>query len=498
MISISRHSHDLLLCSSACLLQTPTGRRLERTRVTNNEAIIRNACRDDSESVFRGLPEITYVVCCCIAVRSFASFYNSIQIEMSSHPIFLFSFLLTFMVMAIPTRLVHIFQFARPEGFVADKISDKDKDAAGKPRKYDNRQNSYWYRQKKEREEAEKKLRLEKEIETADLDEMAAAAGSAVGLPVSGGTTASSGGTAGAKPSGVAADASALETSNKPKGSRTSGRKRSGDQISYNENAGDKEFEKQLRAFEKQRPAPVLKGFASVEGIAAGKKTVAEYDSDYESDDEEEKELRPIDEIIDALYEPGHKLTFSFLAPDTHLTGPCYRDFNRYVKTFPGWTGDTYIFLFNFPSCIMCVYMYCALLPFPFSILFHSQAYQGHRRGEEEVQVQEEGLRVFSQTDFHHPRQGRRQEEDRYRYRCFQDQVTRQEEAGCGGEESHPCRGCCSCCQSAGGSQGSRGPGISQEEGQAGLGEFSGQVLAGSLDVAQNRSSRRMWSMDAG
>ena len=259
----------------------------------------------------------------------------------SSHPIFLCSFLLTFMVMAIPTRLVHIFQFARPEGFVADKISDKDKDADGKPRKYDNRQNSYWYRQKKEREEAEKKLRLEKEIESADLDEMAAAAGSAVGLPVSG-TTASSGATstAGAKPSGAASDTSALASSNKPKGSRTSGRKRSGDQISYNENAGDKEFEKQLRAFEKQRPAPVLKGFASIEGVAAGgKKTAGEYDSDYDSDDEEEKELRPIDEIIDALYEPGHKLTFSFLAPDTHLTGPCYRDFNRYVKTFPGWTA---------------------------------------------------------------------------------------------------------------------------------------------------------------
>ena len=243
------------------------------------------------------------------------------------------------MAMAIP-RLVHIFQFARPEGFVADKISDKDKDAAGKPRKYDNRQNSYWYRQKKEREEAEKKLCLEKEIESADLDEMAAAAGSAVGLPVSGTTSSGATSTAGAKPSGVAADASALvASSNKPKGSRTSGRKRSGDQISYNENAGDKEFEKQLRAFEKQRPAPVLKGFASVEGIAAGKKTVGDYDSDYESDDEEEKELRPIDEIIDALYEPGHKLTFSFLAPDTHLTGPCYRDFNRYVKTFPGWTA---------------------------------------------------------------------------------------------------------------------------------------------------------------
>ena len=222
------------------------------------------------------------------------------------------------------SSLVHIFQFSRPEGFVAEKVSDKDKDAAGKPRKYDNRQNSYWYRQRKEREEVEKKLRLEKDVKSAELDEMAAAAGSA-----------------GAKSSsGVAAAASALASSNKPKGSRTSGRKRSGDQISYNENAGDKEFEKQLRAFEKQRPAPVLKGFASIEGVAAGgKKTAGEYDSDYDSDDEEEKELRPIDEIIDALYEPGHKLTFSFLAPDTHLTGPCYRDFNRYVKTFPGWTA---------------------------------------------------------------------------------------------------------------------------------------------------------------
>ena len=248
---------------------------------------------------------------------------------MSSHPIFLFSFLLTFMVMAMPTRLVHIFQFARPEGFVADKISDKDKDADGKPRKYDNRQNSYWYRQKKEREEAEKKLRLKKEVESADLDELAAAAGSAVGLPV---PTATSSGAAIAVGAGASAGAAAAA---KPSGSRTSGRKRSGEQISYNENAGDKEFEKQLRAFEKQRPAPVLKGFASVEGVVAGKKT----GGDYDSDDEEEKELRPIDEIIDALHAPGTKLTFSFLAPDTHLTGPCYRDFNRHVKSFSGWTA---------------------------------------------------------------------------------------------------------------------------------------------------------------
>lgn len=234
---------------------------------------------------------------------------------------------------------MHIFQFARPEGYISEKLADKDKDAAGKPRKYDNRQNSYWYRQKKEREEAEKKQRLEKEVESADLDEMAAAAGSAVGLPVSTATSLGATSTAGAKLSGGAADASALASSNKAKGSRTSGRKRSGEQISYNENAGDKEFEKQLRTFEKQRPAPVLKGFASVEGVIAGKKMVGDYDSDYDSDDEEEKELRPIDEIIDALYEPGHKLTFSFLSPDTHLTGPCYRDFNRYVKTF-GWTGE--------------------------------------------------------------------------------------------------------------------------------------------------------------
>ena len=217
------------------------------------------------------------------------------------------------------SSLVHIFQFSRPEGFVAEKLSDKDKDAAGKPRKYDNRQNSYWYRQRKEREEAEKKLRLEKDVKSAELDEMAAAAGSA-----------------GAKSSGgEAAAASALASSNKPTAGRTSGRKRSGEQISYNENAGDKEFEKQLQAFEKQRPAPVLKGFASVEGVVAGKKT----GGDYDSDDEEEKELRPIDEIIDALHAPGTKLTFSFLAPDTHLTGPCYRDFNRHVKSFSGWTA---------------------------------------------------------------------------------------------------------------------------------------------------------------
>ena len=230
------------------------------------------------------------------------------------------------------SRFVHIFQFARPEGYISDKLADKEKDAAGKPRKYDNRQNSYWYRQKKEREEAEKKLRLKKEVESADLDELAAAAGSAVGLPVPTATSSGAAIAVGAAAGSVGAGAAAAA---KPSGSRTSGRKRSGEQISYNENAGDKEFEKQLLAFEKQRPAPVLKGFASVEGVVAGKKT----GGDYDSDDEEEKELRPIDEIIDALHAPGTKLTFSFLAPDTHLTGPCYRDFNRHVKSFSGWTA---------------------------------------------------------------------------------------------------------------------------------------------------------------
>ena len=371
--------------------------------MTNNEAIIRNACRDDSKSAFRNLPEITYVLCRIVLVHEHGRrstinsniernvILTSLLLFSSSTPIHVAAVMMMMMMygdmMATNVRrLVHIFQFARPEGFVAEKLAekDKDKDAAGKPRKYDNRQNSYWYRQKKEREEAEKKLRLEKDVESADLDEMAAAAGSAVVLPVSSTCiTASSGVTAGANSSGLAADASALASSNRSKGSRASGRKRSGEQISYNENAGDKEFEKQLRAFEKQTPAPVLKGFASVEGVVAGKKTTGDYDSD-DDDDDEEKELRPIDELIDSLYEPGHQLTFSFLAPDTHLTGPCYRDFNRYVKTFPGWTGELNLMPVvrcGFHSAFNLIHVYDLTnnLSFhSFHTLFNSQAYQGH------------------------------------------------------------------------------------------------------------------------
>jgi len=291
----------------------------------NNEAIIRNGCREDSESPFRNLPEITCVHIYYVRVGG-TFVVIAYMYLLSSHPLARPS---PFTILCNVRSLVHIFQFSRPAGFVAEKLADKqDETSAGgkpKPRRYDNRQNSYWYRQRIEREEAERKQRLGEEIEAADLKEMAAAAGSAAGAPDA--AAASDGSDGVAKSSGAAA------VSNRAKGSRTSDRKRSGESISYDENAGDNEFEKQLRAFEKQRPVPVLKGFASVE-VSAGEKTAGDDGSD------EEEELRPIDEVIDALYEPGFKLTLSFLSPDTHLTGPCYRDFNRYVKTFPMWCGE--------------------------------------------------------------------------------------------------------------------------------------------------------------
>ena len=187
-----------------------------------------------------------------------------------------------------------------------------DKDEKSKPLKYDNRQHSYWHRQREEREEAEKKQRLEKEIETADLKEMAEAAGSVVVAPPTAGGASTSGHTEPAATVAVAAAATKAEGSS----SRTSGRKRS--QISYNEAAGDKEFEKQLQTFQKQMPVPVLKGFATLkENAAVGNKM-----GDDDDDDDEEKELRPIEELLGILHEPGRKMTFSFLSPDTHLTGP--------------------------------------------------------------------------------------------------------------------------------------------------------------------------------
>ena len=190
-----------------------------------------------------------------------------------------------------------------------------DKDEKSKPLKYDNRQHSYWHRQREEREEAEKKQRLEKEIETADLKEMAEAAGSVVVAPPTAGVASTSGHTEPAATVAVAAAAAATKAEGSS--SRTSGRKRS--QISYNETAGDKEFEKQLQTFQKQMPVPVLKGFATLKENAAVGNKMGDDDGD---DDDEEKELRPIEDLLDAPHEPGRKMTFSFLSPDTHLTGP--------------------------------------------------------------------------------------------------------------------------------------------------------------------------------
>lgn len=66
-------------------------------------------------------------------------------------------------------------------------------------------------------------------------------------------------------------------------------------------------------------------------------------DVDYDdSDDDEEEETSPVlvdvFEILDSLCDPGSQHTFDLLTPDVHLTGPCFRDFGRYVRSNPGWT----------------------------------------------------------------------------------------------------------------------------------------------------------------
>lgn len=40
---------------------------------------------------------------------------------------------------------------------------------------------------------------------------------------------------------------------------------------------------------------------------------------------------------IKALFVPGKKHNFLLSTPDLHLTGPCWRDFSRYVRTHEGW-----------------------------------------------------------------------------------------------------------------------------------------------------------------
>jgi hypothetical protein len=40
---------------------------------------------------------------------------------------------------------------------------------------------------------------------------------------------------------------------------------------------------------------------------------------------------------LEALYTPGRKHVIPLANPDVHLTGPCWRDFSRHVRSFDHW-----------------------------------------------------------------------------------------------------------------------------------------------------------------
>jgi hypothetical protein len=48
------------------------------------------------------------------------------------------------------------------------------------------------------------------------------------------------------------------------------------------------------------------------------------------------KPLLPVDEIMKQLYTPGNKIVLPITKPDCHLTGPCWRDFSRHVRSLDG------------------------------------------------------------------------------------------------------------------------------------------------------------------
>jgi len=48
-------------------------------------------------------------------------------------------------------------------------------------------------------------------------------------------------------------------------------------------------------------------------------------------------------DMIDSLQRPDWVFSTTLLNPETYMTGPCFRDFKRYVKSFPGWTAERFV-----------------------------------------------------------------------------------------------------------------------------------------------------------
>lgn len=60
------------------------------------------------------------------------------------------------------------------------------------------------------------------------------------------------------------------------------------------------------------------------------------------SPDYHEKDVRTAADLIDSFQRPGWRFSTTLLTPDTHLPGPCFRDFRKYAESHPGWTADRF------------------------------------------------------------------------------------------------------------------------------------------------------------
>jgi len=76
--------------------------------------------------------------------------------------------------------------------------------------------------------------------------------------------------------------------------------------------------------------------------IAAGNANIdvvdVDVDVDVDINVENDKTIHSAHDFINYLYNPGTKIDLILLNPDTHLTRPCWKDFNHHVESYPGWS----------------------------------------------------------------------------------------------------------------------------------------------------------------
>mmetsp|Transcript_12998 Transcript_12998/g.14236 ORF Transcript_12998/g.14236 Transcript_12998/m.14236 type:complete len:393 (+) Transcript_12998:133-1311(+) len=76
--------------------------------------------------------------------------------------------------------------------------------------------------------------------------------------------------------------------------------------------------------------------------VAAGNTNIdvvdVDVDVDVDINVENDKTIHSAHDFINYLYNLGTKIDLILLNPDTHLTRPCWKDFNHHVESYPGWS----------------------------------------------------------------------------------------------------------------------------------------------------------------